>query len=66
MERVAWYPIPVLSFPSPRVVEDQDLWHLMGEAYIDDMVNSEKLPILDKSWNYSGNKTVQLDLIVFV
>ncbi|KAI3320660.1 hypothetical protein HD806DRAFT_226823 [Xylariaceae sp. AK1471] len=49
-----------------KTVDDQDFWHLMGEAYIDGMMNSEKLPISRKTWNYAETQAVQLDLIVFV
>lgn len=49
-------------------VDEHDIWYLLGEAYIDGMMNAEKMPLSPKRWHadetYQTSRT--LEPIVFV
>jgi hypothetical protein len=62
---VAGHGKPLIARRVARV-DDLDYWHLIGEAYIDGMMKSEKLPLSDTIWNFEQTRAVKLDLIVFV
>ena len=63
---VKGYGKPVIA--RRRQDDRQDLWHLIGEAYIPGMMNAEKLPMDGNYWNYEETRSAAetLQQIIFV
>ena len=65
---IVGHPKPVIARKVDTAVEGQDLWHLLGEAYVPGIMNAEAMPLSTKPWYYRETMEAldSMDCIVFV